>query len=318
MMSKAAWTLRSPGADGQMHDYFEATRFKKRRSFDVLNLSPGTYDLFVGIRRDNFFFEQSWSVSTTTSSRRNSLDEIAAKNEEAGESNEEEEDSLVEQESGTSSSNNVVGMKEHKVLRGLRTSIGAALTGGRKVISTVTRGKVGSLAVDIDVLLFDGFGIEIVSASEQLTCGDRPNYELRFVVKDTDYDLQLKIKSLSTIHSIYVFASLFQVGDEDASSSRTLKGEKDAVDDEDSALISTPTQVYDQPTQMLRRAITGSRHPERAAFARALAFACFISGCGFSIGFLFDSSIALRLAGISFSAWVIRIIVQIIAISVQV
>ena len=64
--TKPVWTLRCRRSDGNIHDFFETTRFKRKRTFDIVNLAPGTYDLFVGIRRDNFFFEQTWGLSSSS------------------------------------------------------------------------------------------------------------------------------------------------------------------------------------------------------------------------------------------------------------
>ena len=314
--TKPAWILRSRGTDGLLYDHFETTRFKRRSTFDVLNLSPGTYDLFIGIRRDNFFFEESWgskknnnhddqTASITSSDRRKSLDEDS------------EEDQI--QVEGAESEES--GRTETRVMKHLRHGIGAAFISGRKVISTVTMGKVGSLALLLDVTVINGQGMEIASASEHLTPGDRANFEMRFTVVDHETTIKLKIKSLSTIHTLYVYASVFPVGEDDgelASSPREITEEEQiAIEDETIQQLTEKVLVYDKPTQMLRRAITGSRNPERSAFARALAFACFSSLFGFIVGFTMDAGTSIPLAGFAYTAWLARAVVHILVISFQ-
>jgi len=209
---------------------------------------------------------------------------------------------------------------EFKVVKHIRAGIGAAFHGGRKVLNTVTMGKVGSLAVDLDVVLMDSQGIEQLYVSEQLVCDDKPNFELRFTVKDPESCLQIKIRSHSTIHSIYVFASLFQVDEVGREAVSGLVTDVRKMDVSNVVAATGPAsrgQLYEKPTQMLSRALTGSRHPERSSFARALAVACFSSWCGFTLGFSFDTSTALPIALFVLTAWLLRVIVHAGVIAMQ-
>jgi hypothetical protein len=244
-----------------------------------------------------------------------------------------EEDTIAttpQQDEDLSSSASSVTKGESRMVRHIRAGIGAAFHGGRRVISTVTLGKVGFLAVDLGIAIVDGQGIELLSTTEQLVCGDRANFELRLTIPDHESCLQLKVKSQSTIHSVYVFASLFFVSNGEEESSGRGKDLLHDVDNPGSSNIlrskpseqnisgnSANNKAYEKPTQMLRRALTGSRHPERSAFARSLAFACFSSWCGFTLGFSFDTSIALPLALFALVAWTTRALVHVSVVALQ-
>ena len=93
---------------------------------------------------------------------------------------------------------------------------GAAFFGGRRVyIDSLLWEKVGSMGIDLGISVVDSQGNELLSSIEQLICGEKANCEYRFVIKDPESYLQLKIRSLSTIHSVYAFASLFPVTEEE-------------------------------------------------------------------------------------------------------
>ena len=311
--AKSVWTLRTKGTDGLLHDHFDANRMRRRRTFDILNLSPGTYDLFVGIRRDVFFFgDRSEDIQ-----ERKSLDEVpvgTVPEHKPSVDEASEDDPSVDGEDEIASHRS-----DRSLLKHVKAGIGAALTGGRKVISTVTMGKVGWLGIHLELVIVDGHGNETVSISEQLECGEKANFEMRFTLKDADSCVKLAIKSYSTLHTIYVFSSIFRV--EEAQPPITVEPPKAVIPREtivtEESFSAMGGLEYDQPTQMLRRALTGSRHPERSAFARALAFSCFSSFCGFTIGYMLEADAALPLALVALMAWVTRVVIHSVVISVQ-
>jgi len=315
--AKPVWTLRCRSSDGTIHDHFETTRFKRKRTFDILNLTPGTYDLFVGVRRDVFFFENEDSTHRKNGEELAGAGPIIAERKRSIDDESDEEPS-VEGEDDSSTSK-----PDRSVLKHFRAGLGAAFSGGRKVISTVTLGKVGTLGIVLDILILDCDGNEIVATAEQLICGDKANFELRFILKDHESCVKLRIRSLSTLHTMHVFSSIFQVVHETTLEVKQLTkhGHSKSFNPSPKSQVQASPPLngtdYDQPTQMLRRALTGSRHPERSAFARALAFACFSSFCGFTIGYTLEASTSLPLAGFAFLAWIMRAFVHLIVISTQ-
>ena len=295
MKQSPSWTLRSRGTDGTMHDFFEATRFSRKRTFVITNLPAGLYDVFIGIRRDNFFYEQSWDFSSKSSK----IDEIPARKPFATSSIEEEDLEEEDEESPE---------KESRLVRGIRMSVGAAFTGIRAVTHNLTLGKVGSLGVQVQLLLLDQNGKELYHLRDNLLCDEKPHLELQIPMKPSDY-CELKIKSLTTIHSVYVYSSLFLI--------------EDKKDPDNQQQLTNPSAIahlqMEAPTQMLRRAlIIGSRHPERLIFGRALAQACMASCCGCLLGFFMHSDASFTIMYIAIIIWFLRVIVYFIVILMDV
>lgn len=288
-----AWTLRSfSAADGKVHDYWEATRFKRRRAVDVTNLQPGVYDLFVGVRRNDFFFEEPWTFGTSLAS--------PGKNASPGKPLSKDELSL-----NLVSPDSSIELEEDelRVVRQARNTVGTAMAGLRLGLSAVTLGQVGKLGLDFSGFVVDSDGSLVHSFSEVLLCCDKANFELRLTLQQGD-TLQLSFKSLSTVHSVYIFASLFHLGDETlrAPNRRLLASRRSRSEDSTS---------YDRPFQMLTRAFfLASRHPERSRVSRALALSTLWTMGGLCAGFFMEPSHVLPISLLVLGVWIIRVLMQ--------